>query len=112
MSNDKNRPVTMLCTYRAKPGKAAELRALVEKHGPALRQSGLISDEPVKVWQATDKRDHGRVECDPVYFVETFQWRDGEASSVAHQTPEIMSVWEPMGPLLAELQLAQLEPLS
>ena len=99
-------PVTMLVTYRPKKGKEKELQALVEKHAPALRKVGLITGEPVKVWKATDKRSGS------VYFVESFQWRDGEASTVAHQTPEVMAVWEPMGPILEKMELAMIEPLS
>jgi hypothetical protein len=63
----------------------------------------------VQVWQAIDKRGHG--EAEP-YFVELMSWRDAEASDIAHQTPEIMAIWEPMGPLLEELKLAKLEPLA
>jgi len=101
-------PVTMLVTYRPKPGKEAELRALVEKHGPALRSTGLISDDPVRTWEATDERGHG---AEQVYFVEMFSWRDAEASDIAHQTPEVMAVWEPMGPILEELSLARIRPV-
>jgi hypothetical protein len=39
-------------------------------------------------------------------------WRDDEASNIAHQTPEIMAIWEPMGPLLEELKLTKLEPFE
>ena len=106
----KSAPVTMLVTYRPKKGKAAELQALVEKHGPTLAKTGLLSkDHPVQVWKATDKRGHGAEEP---YFVELMTWRDGEASDIAHQTPEIMAVWEPMGAVLEELKLAQLDPLD
>ena len=44
-------------------------------------------------------------------MIEQFVWKDGKASDVAHQTPEIMAVWEPMGPLLEELTICEVEPL-
>lgn len=99
-------PVTTLVTYRPKKGKSRELEELVRQHSPVLRASGLITDEPVRVWAATNKR------TGETYFVEQFQWLDEEASAIAHQTPEIMAVWEPMNLVLEELTLAKLEPLD
>jgi hypothetical protein len=101
-----SKPVTMLVTYRLKKGKESELQALVEKHWPALDGVGLVTKDPAKIWRATDKRSGA------VYFVELFAWKDGEASTVAHQTPEVMALWEPMGPMLEDLSLAQIEPLA
>jgi hypothetical protein len=98
-------PVTMLVTYRPKPGKEKELQALVEKHWPTLDRVGLVTKEPAKIWRAIDKGSGAP------YFVEWFQWKDGEASDTAHQTPEVMAVWEPMGPILEALILAQIEPI-
>src|SRR5689334_20434300 len=81
-------PVTNLVTYVPKPGKEAELLALVKRHEPALRAAGLVTDEPFKLWKAFDIRKQR------TSFVESFQWKTGTASDVAHQTPEVMSVWE------------------
>ena len=30
-------------------------------------------------------------------YIEVFEWRSGEAAGIAHSTPEVMAVWEPMG---------------
>jgi len=38
-------------------------------------------------------------------------WKDGRAPDVAHQTPEVMAIWEPMGPVLANLEIRALRPL-
>jgi hypothetical protein len=40
-----------------------------------------------------------------------FEWVDERASDVAHELPEVMAVWETMGPLLAGMNLTRLEPL-
>jgi hypothetical protein len=96
-------PVTNLVTYVPKAGKEQELLALVKKHEPALRKVGLVTAEPFKVWKAFDVRK-GRTS-----FVEQFQWKDGRASDVAHQTPEVMAVWEPMGPVLEDLIICEIE---
>lgn len=98
-------PVTNLVTYVPKPGKEAELLELVRKHEPALRKVGLVTDEPFRLWKAYDIRKRRQ------QFVEYFVWKDGKASDLAHQTPEIMAVWEPMGPVLEELIICEVEPL-
>jgi quinol monooxygenase YgiN len=97
-------PVSNIVTYVPKAGKEAELLALVKKHEPALRKVGLVTAEPFKVWKAFDVRKQR------VVFIESFQWKDGNASDTAHQTPEVMAVWEPMGPVLEELTICEVEP--
>lgn len=102
----KSDPVTMLVTYRPKKGKEKEMLLMLEKHWPALDKVGLVTKEPAKIWRATDKR------TGEISFVEMFQWKDAEASGIAHQTPEVMAIWEPMGPILEELKLSSVEPIA
>lgn len=104
--SETDKPVLTHVTYRPKNGKEEEVFALVKKHWPALNAIGLSTKEPAKVYRATDKRSG------QVYFIEIFSWRDEQASSIAHQTPEVMAIWEPMGPILEGLELAKLEPFS
>jgi len=99
------KPVLTHVTYRPKKGKESELFALVKKHWPTLRRTGLVTGDPATVYRATDKRSGA------VYFVEIFSWRDEKASGIAHQTPEVMAVWEPMGAILEELQITILEAI-
>lgn len=96
-------PVRNLVTYVPKPGKEAELLALVKQHERALRSVGFVTDEPFQVWKAFDIRKKR------VSFVEQFQWKDGRVPDLAHQTPEVMAVWEPMGPVLDELTICEIE---
>ena len=103
---EASKPVLTHVTYRPKKGKEEELFTLVKKHWPVLKELGLSTNEPAKVYRATDKRSGA------VYFIEIFSWRDQAASAIAHQTPEVMSVWETMGPVLEGLELAALEPFS
>jgi hypothetical protein len=98
-------PVTNIVTYVPKKGKEAELLALVKQHEPALRKVGLVTSEPFRVWKAYDIRK-GREQ-----FIEYFVWKDGKASDVAHQLPEVMAVWEPMGPVLEELMICEVEEI-
>lgn len=98
-------PVTNMVIYVPKPGKAAELLALVRKHEPALRSVDLVTSEPFRIWKAYDVRKQRE------QFIEYFVWKHGSASDVAHQTPEVMAVWEPMGPVLEEMMICEIEPV-
>jgi quinol monooxygenase YgiN len=106
--NDSKDPVHRMVIYRPKPGSLEALEAIVKRHGPVLRQTGLITDAPVLVYRATDirKPDAG------AFIVEHFVWRDGPAADTAHQTPEVMAVWETMGPHLADMSLITLDPIA
>ena len=98
-------PVTNIVIYVPKAGREAELLALVKKHEPALRSVGLVTGEPFRVWKAYDVRKQRE------QFIEQFVWKNGSASDVAHQTPEVMAVWEPMGPVLEEMMICEVEPV-
>jgi hypothetical protein len=108
MSNPTS-PVHRLVIYRPKAGHYDQLGAILKSHGPALAKSGLTDGRPVELFRATDLRRHGEPEP---YFVESFYWRDDKASDLAHQLPEIMSVWETMGPHMESMTLTTLEPLT
>ena len=98
-------PVPTLVIYRPKSGAGPALEALVRKHIPTLRSLGLLGQGQSAAFRAEDKRSSG------VVYVEIFDWKDGRASDVAHQTPEVMAIWEPMGPLLEDLEIRALRPL-
>ena len=78
-------PEIVLALYRAHAGKDAELRALIDRHLPALRAEGLITDRPPVLMRAADGT-----------YIEMFEWVDGGAER-AHHTPAVMAVWGPMG---------------
>jgi hypothetical protein len=93
-------------TYRPKKGKEQELLALIRKHGPALESTGLIVGGQPDVYRARNVR------TGETAFIEIFSWRDDKASSLAHQTPEVMAVWEPMTPMLELLEINVIEPIG
>jgi quinol monooxygenase YgiN len=106
MSANASAPINTLVWYYPKPGNENDLAHLLDRHWPTLRELGLVTTQAARVWRARDKRS-GKA-----FFVEIFEWRDERASEIAHQTPQVMAVWESMGPLLESMQLAQLEPLN
>jgi hypothetical protein len=107
LSMVKNKPVRMLCTYRIKDGKESEFLRLLEKHWPTLRSVGLATNDPAEVLRGSDKQGK-------TVFIEMFSWKDATAPDVAHQTPEVMSVWEPMGALADDMNFWAVEsvPMS
>ena len=101
-----SKPVEMLVTYESKKGSEEAMQALVLKHWPALSELGLVTNEAAQIWKATNIRTGA------VSFVERFAWKEEGASDIAHQSPEIMAIWEPMGPLLEQLTLQRVETIS
>ncbi|HYE79591.1 MAG TPA: hypothetical protein VEI97_16510 [bacterium] len=97
MSHPQDHPGhnTVICTYRVKPGNEEAFVKLLEKHWPALRSLGLATDQPPVIYQGLDREEKP-------YFVEIFQWADDQAPGIAHQSPEVMAIWEPMGALVEE----------
>src|SRR3954447_25025115 len=94
------KPVKTHVTYRPKPGSEAALFAMVKKHWPAISSTGMVTNDKAVVYRATNKRTGQE------YYIEIFSRRDEAASGLAHQTPEVMAVWEPMGPLLESMEIA------
>jgi hypothetical protein len=95
--------VKTLVWYYPKNDRVEELIHLVAGHWPTLHRLGLATDQPGQVWRAQDKR------TGEPFIVELFAWRSTEASEVAHQTPEVMAIWETMGPLIESMKLARLD---
>lgn len=95
-------PIRMLCIYRVKDGKEAEFEALLEKHWPTLHAAGLASEMPARWFRGGAKDGKRR-------FIELFEWKDDKASDVAHESPEVMSIWEPMGALAEGMEFIELE---
>lgn len=90
MSVLPSQAVPVVCTYRVKPGSEAAFEALVTKHASLLARLGLALPEPALLFKRTDSK--GRTE-----FVEVLAWVNERASGLAHSSPEVMALWEPMG---------------
>jgi hypothetical protein len=103
MAKGKSGPVDVLCIYRVTKGKEAAFKKLLAKHGPTLRKAGLSPEGAPKIWKS-ESRDGKTV------FVEMMQWKDETSSDAAHQMPEVMAVWEPMGSLTDGMEFLHLQP--
>src|SRR5690349_3792802 len=100
-----SQPVRMLCTYRIKDGKEADFLQLLERHWQTLYYVGLATDDPAQVFRGLDK-------AQKTVFIEMFSWKDETSPNVAHQTPEVMSIWEPMGALTEDMNFLPIETVA
>jgi hypothetical protein len=99
------KPVTVLCIYRIIDGKHNEFQQILGRHWPTLDQAGLVTNEPSRVFRGSGK--DGKTT-----FIEILQWKDEKASDVAHHSPEVMAVWEPMGALTTGMEFINIEPIT
>jgi len=84
--------VTSLCIYRVKTGSESAFKKLLAKHWPTLLKVGLAADVPSTIYQGSEGEKR------PI-FVELLNWKDATGAHRAHELPEVMAVWEPMGKL-------------
>src|SRR5687767_13332149 len=92
--------------YRPKEGRENDLLELVKKHWAAANKAGLTTDEPARVWKATDKRT-GKMS-----IVERFFWADEQSSSRAHHEPAVQAIWAPMDEVLEDMTILAIEEVA
>jgi quinol monooxygenase YgiN len=68
---------------KPKPGKEAELEALIKMHLPILREEGLATDRAPIVMRAEDGT-----------IVEVFEWKSKEAINAAHSNTAVLAMWQ------------------
>lgn len=101
-------PRINLVVYRVKKGHDGQFRELLAQHWPTLHRLGLVTQEPARIWRGENIRS----KFDGSTWIEMFTWKEDGSSDVAHQTPEVMKIWEPMGPILEGMDILYLEPQS
>lgn len=84
------RPETVICTYRIKSRHESPFQKQLARHWPTLKRQGLVSGKPSTIFRGTD-------EAKKTFLVEIFTWKTGAAAGAAHETPEVMQIWEAMG---------------
>jgi hypothetical protein len=98
-------PVHVLCLYRMTAENEAAFRALLDVHWSTLDRAGLVSATPAHFQRGTNNSG-------AVVWVENFEWKDASSPGLAHQMPEVMKVWEPMGALTESMEFIDLEPAA
>ena len=100
-----DQPVEMLCRYRLKPGKEREFTTLLARHWPTLHAAGLATAAPARVLRGEDKAGN-------VAFFETFAWKNGKSAGSAHESAEVMRLWEPMGALCEDMEFWNVQEID
>lgn len=83
---------SVVCIYRVKRGSEDKFQRLLERHWPTLREVGLASEQPPQHYRGAEQ------DGEPI-FIEIFSWKDESAAQRAHERPEVMAIWGPMGEL-------------
>ncbi len=73
----------VIACYKPRPGKEAELLALVGDHLPPLRAEGLVTDRAPIVMRAADGT-----------LIEVFEWNSQDAIAQAHKNPAVQALWK------------------
>jgi hypothetical protein len=106
------KPLINICRYRVKPGKQTEMEKLLAVHWSALHDAGLVTDEKARIYRGLPSaRPGGQHGADRTY-IEILIWKDQESPQLAHQLPQVMAVWEPMGAICEEMDFPNYELLE
>jgi hypothetical protein len=110
----KDAPQTVMCRYRLKPGTEPEMLRLLARHWPTLHRAGLVTDEPPLVFRGLPaKRDAGeRQGKGTAVLIEIFDWKSAASAEAAHNLPEVMAIWEPMGALCEAMEFPHFERVA
>ena len=103
-----------ICRYTVKPGKEAEMEALLAKHHPALLEAGLATEDPPMIYRGVeDEKYKDATHSAPRTYIEIFRWKDpSKGPELAHHTPSVMAIWEPMGAICEHMEFPHFEPVS
>ena len=107
-----DKPLLNICRYKVKPGKEQEFEALLAKHWPALHAAGLMTDEPAVAYRGLPSHKPGGEHGAARTYVEFITWKSARGPELAHQMPEGMAVWEPMGAICEEMDFPFFEPMQ
>lgn len=78
-------PYTVLCTYLVRTEKIEPFHDLLRRHWPALRQHGLVTEDPPIIYFGID--------ASGPFFVEILTWTDPTAPGKAYWTADINDIW-------------------
>lgn len=87
----------VFAAYKPNDGKEEDLLSLIKKHAPVLKECKLITDRP----SLTIKSKDGT-------YIEVIEWRNVEASKMAHEHPPVAEIWEQMAAISSFVPLNQL----
>lgn len=87
---------TVIAVYRPRPGRQADLEAVVARHWHTLSAQGLVTAREPFVMRAVDGT-----------LVEVFEWLSTEAIEQAHQNAEVQKLWEAFNAVAEYVPIAE-----
>jgi quinol monooxygenase YgiN len=78
-------PRIVMAVYRPHKGKRDELKTLIDKHVPTLREYELVTERAPLLLEGEDA------------FVEIFEWVSEDAHDKVQHLPKVAMIWEQMG---------------
>ena len=104
--------VVNICSYHVKPGHETEMESLLAKHWPTLREAGLASEEPPTIYRGLPSGNPDDEHGATGVYIEMFSWATADGPRIAHETPAVMAVWEPMGAICSQMDFPSFERLD
>ena len=95
-----------------KPGKQAEMEKLLARHWPTLHAAELTTNEPAIVYRGLPSGKPGEEHDAHRTYVEILVWKDQNSPGLAHEMPEVMAVWNPMGAICDTMDFPAFERLA
>jgi len=97
--------ITVICTYTLKDASRQDFIELLSRHWSTLNRHGLVSGEPSRLMAGHDDDAQNQI-------VEIFDWKSRDASAAAHQLPDVLAIWEPMGQLCESMDFRHFTALA
>ncbi len=72
-----------VASFRPKPGKEEELRQVIADRLPLLRRLGFATDREAILMRSRDG-----------VLIQVSEWSSDEAIAKAHETPEVLAMWD------------------
>ncbi len=72
-----------VAAFRPKPGKEEELRQVIADRLPLLRRLGFATDREAILMRSRDG-----------VLIQVSEWSSDEAIAKAHETPEVLAMWD------------------
>lgn len=91
----------VIVAYKPKPGKQADLEALMRTHLSVLRAENLVTDRDSILMRAED----GTV-------IEVFEWLSREAMENAHTNPKVLQMWQEYAQVCDYIPIAEVPEAS
>ena len=96
------------------------METLLAKHWPTLHAQGLVTDARAAVYRGLPTAGPGEGpdavgdagDARATEYAEVFSWVSPDAPGTAHQLPEVLAVWEPMGALCEQMDFPHFEALE